>query len=515
MAHTLRSRRPRGELQTPPPITDPDLIATHLEDAAHYPNGHAPVLYTPRTEAEIAAILCEPGSVLAVGAQSSLTGGATPMGDRLLSTDRLNRIGEVDRDRVRVQAGVSLAALDETLRARALHYPPAPTFDGAFIGGTIATNAAGAATFKHGTTRQWIDALTIVLASGDVLDVQRGVTLAHADGYFDLELAAGTVRIAIPPIEMPSVPKLSAGYFAEPKMDLIDLFIGSEGTLGVIVEATLRVIARPQRALAFVTFEDERTGLACVRRLREEALAARRAQTDHRLDISAIEHMDGRCLGLLRASGAGTRSGIELPADAILATLVTIDLPVDYTAARAYEEIAAVDSPDGDRTPLGRLCAVLEAHDALATAQIAVPGDVARATRLIGIREAVPAAVNERIGKLKAVDGRIQKVAADVIVPFEQIDRLIGFCRELFAARALEGAVWGHISDGNLHPNVIPQSADDVARGQEAMLAIGREAMRLGGAPLAEHGVGRNRIKSNSSCCTSCTATAASRRCGA
>src|SRR5262245_12730161 len=308
MPHVLRSRPPRGELRTPPPITDPDLIAGRLEDAAHYPGGHAPALYAPRNEAEIAAVVREPGSLLAVGAQSSLTGGATPMGDRLLSTDRLNRVVEISKDRVRVQAGVSLSALDRALQEKALYYPPAPTFDGAFVGGTIATNAAGAATFKHGTTRDWIDGLTVVLADGGVLDVERGVTLAHVDGYFDLELADRTIRVEVPAIDMPHVPKLSAGYFARPGMDLIDLFIGSEGTLGVIVEATLRAIPRPAQALALVTFDDERAGLACVRRLREDSLAARRSRVRDGLDISAIEHMDARCLALLRATGVHARS---------------------------------------------------------------------------------------------------------------------------------------------------------------------------------------------------------------
>jgi D-lactate dehydrogenase (cytochrome) len=338
--------------------------------------------------------------------------------------------------------------------------------------------------------------VTVVLATGDVLDIERGVTHAHADGYFDLQLADRTVRIEVPAIAMPNVRKLSAGYFGCPGMDLIDLFIGSEGTLGVIVEATLRVAALPAQALALVTFDDERSGLACVRQLREASLATRHGNVRDGLDISAIEHMDARCLAVLRGSGAVAPGGIELPGDAVLAILVTIDLPAGYTAARAYEEIAAVDSSGGDRTPLGRFCSVLEAHDALAAAQIAVPGDRTHAQQLIGIREAVPAAVNAQVGRLKAtVDRRIQKVAADVIVPFEQIERLIAFCADAFAARALDGAVWGHISDGNLHPNVIPQSMAAVANGQDAVLAIGREAIRLGGAPLAEHGVGRNPIK--------------------
>jgi D-lactate dehydrogenase (cytochrome) len=82
-----------------------------------------------------------------------------------------------------------------------------------------------------------------------------------------------------------------------------------------------------------------------------------------------------------------------------------------------------------------------------------------------------------------------------VIVPFERIDALLAFCEAAFTSRGLSGAVWGHISDGNLHPNVIPRSRADVSAGKEAVYAIAREAMRLGGAPLAEHGVGRNRIK--------------------
>ncbi len=64
------------------------------------------------------------------------------------------------------------------------YYPPAPTFTGAFVGGTVATNAAGAATFKYGTTRDWVQALTVVLPTGDALDVHRGATRAHPDGYF-------------------------------------------------------------------------------------------------------------------------------------------------------------------------------------------------------------------------------------------------------------------------------------------------------------------------------------------
>jgi D-lactate dehydrogenase (cytochrome) len=125
-----------------------------------------------------------------------------------------------------------------------------------------------------------------------------------------------------------------------------------------------------------------------------------------------------------------------------------------------------------------------------------VPGDQARAAQLLALREEVPAAVNARVGRAKHdVDPRIAKTAADMIVPFESLDTLMTLYDREFERRGLDAAVWGHISDGNLHANVIPRSFADVESGKEAILAFGREVIRLGGSPLAEHGVGRHPIK--------------------
>jgi D-lactate dehydrogenase (cytochrome) len=125
-----------------------------------------------------------------------------------------------------------------------------------------------------------------------------------------------------------------------------------------------------------------------------------------------------------------------------------------------------------------------------------VPGDHARAAQLVALREEVPAAVNARVGRAKHdVDSRIAKTAADMIVPFESLVTLMTLYDKEFERRGLDAAVWGHISDGNLHPNVIPRSFADVESGKEAILAFGREVIRLGGSPLAEHGVGRHPIK--------------------
>src|SRR5438105_5044327 len=121
----IRARRATGSPETLRFVRDEDLIRPHLDDAAHFPGGHAPALVIPASEAEVAAAIAAARSVLPIGAQSSLTGGGTPMGDLVLSTARLNRVESTESDLVRVEAGVTIAALDEALEARGRYYPPA------------------------------------------------------------------------------------------------------------------------------------------------------------------------------------------------------------------------------------------------------------------------------------------------------------------------------------------------------------------------------------------------------
>jgi D-lactate dehydrogenase (cytochrome) len=495
--HAVRTRQPTGGAAGAPVIgRDPDVVASFLEDAAHFPGGFAAGVCTPASEAEVAAVLRSASSVLPIGAQSSLTGGATPRGEVVLSTSHLNRIVASGDDWIRIEAGITLVELDAALTNIGKHYPPVPTFTGAFVGGIVATNAAGAATFKYGPTRQWVRALTVVLANGDVLEVVRGRTRAHANGFFEILMSDRTARVPVPRYTVPNVPKTSAGYFAAPGMDLIDLFIGSEGTLGVITDVTLRVLPeRPRMCLAFVPFDDRDAALALVAHLRDAARATWRSGDPRGMDVSAIEHLDARCLALLREDGADTANGVAIPAGAAIALLITLEVPAAITQAAAFDEIGRAREADAPDTALVRFCRALDAAGVLDRVEIAVPGDTARERQLLALREAVPAGVNARVGRAKRLDPRIAKTAADMIVPFEHLGELLTIYDQQFRARGLDAAVWGHISDGNLHPNVIPRSIDEMESGTEAIRAFGREVIRLGGSPLAEHGVGRNPVK--------------------
>jgi D-lactate dehydrogenase (cytochrome) len=465
-------------VRSPARLDDPGAIAPFLQDAARTPGGHAPAVFLPRTEGEVAWVLREARAVLPVGAQSSLTGGATPFGEWVLSLARMDEIGEIVGGAVRAGAGVALSSLEGALRTHGAFYPPVPTFHGALVGGVCSTNAAGASTFKYGSTRDWVRALTIVLASGEVLDLQRGECRAQ-DGRFQIVRADGSrLEVPAPSYVMPPVAKRSAGYHAEPGMDLVDLFVGSEGTLGVIVEAVLGVRPAPARLLVWAAFGSEPDALGAVMRLRDEALATRAGRAPGGLDVASIESVDARSLELLREDGLDREHGVPLPAGARSALLFAVE----------SETGAFADDAEGR---IEDLCGRGLAGATL----VAPPGDDRRASALLAMREGVPLAVNRRIRAAQRDHPSVHKVAGDMIVPCERLAEAMALYRSAFSRRGLDHALWGHVSDGNVHANAIPRTAADVHAGEEAIAEFGEAVLGMGGCPMSEHGVGRDPVK--------------------
>jgi D-lactate dehydrogenase (cytochrome) len=442
-------------------VRDPDVIGQFLADAAHVPGGSAHAVAFPANAREVAHLVQSHAAVLPVGAQSSLTGGATPRGGVVLSTRRLNGIRRVAQDRVRVGAGVPLTALQQVLAADRLYYPPVPTFEGATVGGTVATNAAGAATFKYGSTRPWVEWLEVVLADGAVLHLRRGEIVA-TNGVLEIERHSGEItRVPLPTYRTPRVAKHSGGYAASPPLDAIDLFIGSEGTLGVIVEAELRVIAQTERALALFPCTSDEVAIAITTDLR----------AGNGGEVAGVEYVDAAALA-------------QVPDEVFYATGVT------RPPAGSVLLLVQIEGP------LESFTRVLDGYGLADTASVATPGDTRATARLLELREAVPASVNARVADAKAhVDPAIEKTAGDMIVPFDRLGDSLALYRQAFDTRGLAHAIWGHFSDGNLHPNVIPRSLNDVRQGKEALLEIGSAIVAMGGSPLAEHGVGRNPVK--------------------
>src|SRR5688572_27267682 len=160
----------------------------------------------PETVEEVSDVLAEANRdrtpVTVSGAGTGTVGGRVPFGGIVLATDRLNRIKVIDRtnNTAVAEAGVILSDFQRAVESEGLLYPPDPTERGAFLGGTVATNASGARTFKYGPTRNYIAGLKVVLASGEVLDLRRGEVRADEQG----RVRVGSVEVQLPNLRMPA-----------------------------------------------------------------------------------------------------------------------------------------------------------------------------------------------------------------------------------------------------------------------------------------------------------------------
>lgn len=478
-----------------PVLVDSDLIAGYLEDASSVGPGSARGLLRPDRPEEAATFLRMTAGreldVLPQAARSSLTGAARPRGEVVITCERWTSAEILatggPAGRVRCGAGVRLKDLQRWLGEHGRYFPPVPTYQEAMIGGTVATDAGGAATFKYGKTRAWVRGLEVLLFNGDLLKVERGECVVPRGGTFRIELAGGKVlEVPTPSYVLPPLKKLSCGYWSSDPMDLVDLFVGSEGTLGMIAAATLDLVPLPPAVVAGLAFlPDVGAALSLSRELCAGGVPG----------VRSVEMLDDRCLALLREHGDAEKVRVTLPAGAGAALIFEAELPEAIGREAAEAVVLAALEGEATRHPLAELVRVVERNGAGEDFELVFPGDDARREALAAFREAAPKRVNEILQARRRDDPGIAKVGGDLVVPPGDLDAAFALWREGYATRGLEYAIWGHVSDGNLHPNALPRSLAETDAACEVLLEFARDAGRRGGAPLAEHGVGRSPLK--------------------
>ena len=207
-----------------------------LEDASGF-QGEADRLIVPATEAELVDVIAAGVPITIVGARTGLTGGCVPQTGWAVSLDKFRRL-EILPGRAIVGPGVSLEAVQAAASHTGQFYAPDPTETTASIGGTIATNASGSRSFRYGSTRRHVLRLRVALMTGRVLDIHRG----------------DKIDFDVPALHLPNTTKNTAGYPLTPEMDWIDLFVGSEGTLGIVIEAELELLPATADVLAGIVF---------------------------------------------------------------------------------------------------------------------------------------------------------------------------------------------------------------------------------------------------------------------
>lgn len=401
-------------------LTDPALTDRYRRDHAALVEGGVPLAVArPRTTAEAAAVLRVASAhgvpVVPRGAGSGLSGGAAALdGGIVLSTEAMSRILEVDPANMlaRVEAGVVNGDLAEEAGRNGLWYAPDPASRGfSTIGGNIATNAGGLCCVKYGVTRESVLGVTAVLADGRVV-----------------EIGGGTV-------------KRVAG------LDLLSLVVGSEGTLTLITEATLRLRPVPSPPLtAAAYFADLPSAGRAVEAMSRARITPALLELIDRATLAAVE--DWRRLDL------------DLDAAALL--LVQSDLPGD--ARRAEIALAA------------RCC-----EEAGATLVVAAEDD-ADSRLLMEVRRLC----------FSALERRGATLLEDVGVPLGRVAELLARIERIAHETGLEIATFGHAGDGNMHPTIVfdGASAEARARAHDAAGRIFAAALGLGGTITGEHGVG-------------------------
>jgi len=390
----------------------------------------------PRSVEEVAALLAEAAAtrtpVTPAGGQSSTTGASITDRGWLLSLRALDAIGPVDADAraVRVGAGAIVADVRRAAEAHGLLFAPDPTSEEeCTVGGAIACNASGARSLRHGATGRHVRALTVLLASGERVELRR-----------------------------PALEKNTVGY---PVVhDPVEWFVGSEGTLGVVVEAELALVPLPAQLLGLaVPFAREADALAFV-------VAARRAPGVH---PRCLEFFDAGAMAIARRAEGSAAWG-------------------DGARAMVYVEETGGDDPDAE-LPLEAWLALAEAHDAMA-ADIRVydsPGALQEARR---IRHAVPATMNERGAACRPRGGR--KVSTDWAVPYPRLGEALALARRFADEAGIDrGIAYGHAGNGHPHQNFIAHDADELRRIEQVVHATLREVIAMGGTVAAEHGIGK------------------------
>jgi glycolate oxidase len=378
------------------------------------------VVVFPRTAAEVSGIIRIAGRhkvpVVARGSGTGLSGGSVPTpGSIVLCLVRMNRIVELDARNftVRAQAGVLTQAIYDAADAAGLFYPPDPgSMKVSTIGGNVAENSGGLRGLKYGVTRDYVMGLEVVMADGEIC------TLGN------------------------KCVKDVAGY------SLKDLFIGSEGTLGVVTEVLLKLLPRPAA---------RQTILATYARM-DAAAETVSAIIAAGIVPCTLEFLDAKTIRCVEDSA---HVGLPLDAEALL--LIEAD---------GHPEAVADDA--------ARIHAICTLNGATS---VRLAADEAEARRLAAARRGAFSA----LARMKPTT-----ILEDATVPRTELAKMIQFIQEVGTRHRLDIATFGHFGDGNLHPTFLTneKDADEMHRVELAMKEIFTHALALGGTITGEHGVG-------------------------
>lgn len=448
---------------------DPEEFQNYLSDAANY-KGFAEAVYIPESETELISLIqrCNNDKTLVTisGNGTGLNGGRVPEGGIVISLEKLNRIIEINHEEkfIRVQPGVLLKDLQNFVEEQKLFYPPDPTETNCFIGATVATNSSGAKTFKYGSTRNYILALKIILADGDTISLERGNCYAKGFNALLKTDSGKPLYFEIPNIKMPDTKNASA-YYCKENMDLLDLFIGSEGTLGLISEVKLKLLDLPQNVFSCISFfPAEENALDFIDEVRKQSRENNNS-ADSQIKARAIEFFDRNSLLFLKE---------DFP-----------NIPSDSHAAVWFENDFTENEDLIIEEWMNLLTQFNCSEDCVWIAVNKTDQD-----KFHVFRHAIAVKVNETVTRRN-----LKKVGTDNAVPVNHFRNYYYWMKKIVEQENLKYVVYGHFGDCHPHLNILPQNEQEYIKALELYSKFCIKAVELGGTVSAEHGIGKLKRK--------------------
>ncbi|MCY3410271.1 MAG: FAD-binding oxidoreductase [Candidatus Heimdallarchaeota archaeon] len=449
----------------------------YLVDEAALIKGTADKIFFPRTPHQVAEIIIDANinkiPVSISGGGTGLSGGRVPLGGWIIATDKMVSVEKATgwRDPVsgieyglelievddstallRVPVAMPLQSIQDFCKETGWYYPPDPTERTSFIGGNVATNASGARTFKYGPTKEWVYSIKVVDPRGRLLEISMNDPIQRINELFDED-------VSIPKLTLPNTSKHVAGPVIGD--NLIDVFIGSGGMFGVIIEVTLKLI-RPKDILnMFVFCPSISSALELVKICR------------HQLDSSSypvalsVEYVDARCINIMK-----TKKSSLPDSDAL------IILEQEYSGENELDKclefyLDSFEKLGIEDTMVAQTFSEIESHKEL--------------------RHIIPETVNTLVkGKGQA------KLGTDFAVPHERYGDLLNRCmtkgeefERLFPSETIGYAIWSHAGDSHIHLNFLPQTTEETQKAKEFMLELMKLVVSWDGTIAAEHGLGK------------------------
>ncbi len=481
-------------------IQGKDVISSkhpdYIVDESKIAGGSAEWLFFPKNEKDVISIIKkmreENTPITISGGRTGIVGSAVPYGGAVVSTDEMKEItgfgydSDTQKYFIRMQPGITLKELEEIIKdkeftsdhnlddedwvskfkqdSESYFFPVDPTEMTAAVGGSIAANASGGRSFKYGAMRPWVRKLQVVLDTGEVLDITRGQYKAE-NGVFKIQKEGKELNVTLPTYTMPKA-KNAAGLYAEPDMDLIDLFIGSEGLLGFITEVDLWIIPKPNGLPNVMFFTSEEDSISFVEKIR----------ADKELDVEYIEFFDENSFELLKGkakTNPALANVLTIPPE--VKTAIFFEIP--YTEDKLEDIIVKLDDIAN------------ECNSSIDSCWSAF-NEVER-ENFKTMRHAVPETVNGIIAKRKNEYPGIHKLGTDMSVEHEHFREIMDIYHSTLKEHNLEYVMWGHIGDSHVHVNILPRNIEELNLGKKLYKKFAKKAVEFGGSVSAEHGIGK------------------------